>query len=205
MTAVRKIMSGPRNPRTGRQIFPGYFTSAAGEAASWPLWITGPAAPGASVQGFFGNAFFGRVVHEIPAPGVWDFSTFDFDGDMIAADAKTAHNFNANEEHLLAFSHFNRRGKIIMWHGWEDPAISGAKRGQLLRAGAARTTTTRATSSACSWCRGCCTAAAGPGPNAFGQSLPQAKPLSNSPQHDILSALERWVERRRGARSASTR
>jgi feruloyl esterase len=34
----------------------------------------------------------------------------------------------------------------------------------------------------------------GPGPNAFGQSLPQAQPLSNSPEHDILSALERWVE-----------
>jgi hypothetical protein len=34
----------------------------------------------------------------------------------------------------------------------------------------------------------------GPGTNSFGQSLPQAKPLNDSPQHDILSALERWVE-----------
>jgi feruloyl esterase len=34
----------------------------------------------------------------------------------------------------------------------------------------------------------------GPGPNSFGQSLPQAKPLSNAPEHDILSALEHWVE-----------
>jgi len=34
----------------------------------------------------------------------------------------------------------------------------------------------------------------GPGPNAFGQSLAQARPLSNAPEHDILSALERWVE-----------
>ena len=25
-------------------------------------------------------------------------------------------------------------------------------------------------------------------------ALPQAPPLSNAPQHDILSALERWVE-----------
>ena len=30
--AVRKIMQGPRNPRTGAPIYPGYFTSAAGEA-----------------------------------------------------------------------------------------------------------------------------------------------------------------------------
>jgi feruloyl esterase len=34
----------------------------------------------------------------------------------------------------------------------------------------------------------------GPGPNSFGQSLPQAKPLSSAPENDILSALERWVE-----------
>src|SRR5206468_4259549 len=45
--AVRKIMQGPRNPRTGGQIYPGYFTSAAGEAASWPAWITGPPVAGA--------------------------------------------------------------------------------------------------------------------------------------------------------------
>ena len=32
-------------------------------------------------------------------------------------------------------------------------------------------------------------------PNSFGQSLPQAKSLSSSPRHDILSALEQWVEK----------
>jgi feruloyl esterase len=41
VSAVRRIIAGPRNPRTGEQIFPGYFTSAAGESASWPLWIAG--------------------------------------------------------------------------------------------------------------------------------------------------------------------
>jgi Tannase and feruloyl esterase len=55
----------------------------------------GTDAPGASVQGFFGNAFFGRVVHEIPAPVAWDFSTFGVHGDLITADIKTAFNFNA--------------------------------------------------------------------------------------------------------------
>jgi hypothetical protein len=34
----------------------------------------------------------------------------------------------------------------------------------------------------------------GPGPNSFGQNLAQSRPLSNSPDHDVLSALERWVE-----------
>lgn len=194
VSAVSKIMSGPQNPRTGQSIFPGYFTSAAGEAGSWPLWITGPAVPGASVQAFFGNAFFGRVVHEIPAPGVWDYSTFDFDGDMIAADAKTAFNFNANEPELFAFRHSNPRGKIIMWHGWEDPAISG------LSAVNYYEQVLRHNDDARDFFRlfmvpGMLHCGGGPGTNSFGQSLPQARPLSSSPQHDILSALERWVEK----------
>jgi hypothetical protein len=193
VSAVRKIMQGPRNSRTGRSIFPGYFTSAAAEAGSWPVWITGPATPGASVQGFFGNSFFGRVIHEIPAPGVWDFSSFDFDGDMIAADTKAAHNFNANEEHLFGFRHFNRHGKIIMWHGWEDPAISGQSAINYYER------VLRHNHDARDFFRlfmvpGMLHCGGGPGPNAFGQGLPQAKPLSSSPQHDILSALERWVE-----------
>ena len=126
VSAVRKIMQGPRNPRTGRQIYPGYFTSAAGEPASWPAWITGPPVAGASIQAFFGNGFFGRIVEEIPAPGVWDWAGFDFDRDMAFADRKTERTMNATEADLGRFTHRNRRGKIIMWHGWEDPAISGA-------------------------------------------------------------------------------
>src|SRR5205809_6251355 len=124
VTAVREIMTGPSNPRTGAHIFPGYFTSAAGAAGSWPLWITGPAVPGASVQAFFGNAFFGRVVEEIPAPGVWDYTSFDFDADMAFADAKEGTTFNATDPDFSAFRQRNRQGRIIMWHGWEDPAIS---------------------------------------------------------------------------------
>jgi hypothetical protein len=193
VTAIRQIMSGPHNPRTGQAIFPGYFTSAAGEPGAWPLWITGPATPGASVQAFFGNAFFGRVVYEIPAPGVWNYATFDFDGDMIAADTKTAFNFNANEDDLFAFRESNRRGKIIVWHGWEDPAISARSTVNYYERVLAQNADAR------SFLRlfmvpGMLHCGGGPGTNSFGQSLPQAKPLSDSPQHDILSALERWVE-----------
>jgi len=191
--AVSKIMAGPRNPRTGKRIYPGYFTSAAGEPASWPAWIAGPATPGASVQGFFGNGFFGRIVYEIPAPGVWDFSTFDFDGDLAFTNAKTERTMNAGETDLRPFRHEHRRGKIIMWHGWEDPAISGADAVDYYE------DVLRENRDAKDFFRlfmvpGMLHCGGGPGPNAFGQNLPQAQPLSASPEHDILSALERWVE-----------
>jgi feruloyl esterase len=193
VAAVSKIMQGPRNPRTGRQIYPGYFTSAAGENASWPAWIVGPNVPGASIQGFFGNGFFGRIVEEIPAPGAWDFSTFDFDADMAAADAKTERTMNATETDLSAFVHRHRRGKIIMWHGWEDPAISARDAVDYYEK------VVRANDDAKDFFRlfmvpGMLHCGGGPGPNAFGQNLAQAQPLSNSPEHDVLSALERWVE-----------
>jgi feruloyl esterase len=193
VSAVQKIMAGARNPRTGEQIFPGYFTSAAGEAGAWPVWITGPAVPGASFGAFFGNAFFGRVIQEIPTPGVWDFSTFNFDSDMAAADAKAESTWNSTEADLRAFRHQNRRGKIIMWHGWEDPAISARSAVSYYRQ------VVRANDDAHKFFRmfmvpGMLHCGGGPGPNSFGQGLEQARPLSNAPEHDILSALERWVE-----------
>ena len=109
VTAVRKIMAGPSNPRTGAPIFPGYFTSAAVWPGSWPAWITGPAIPGASIQAFFGNAFFGRIVEEIPAPAVWDYTSLDFDADMAFTDAKEAATFNATNPDLSAFRRRNRQ------------------------------------------------------------------------------------------------
>jgi feruloyl esterase len=193
VTAARLIMQGPRNPRTGQPIYPGYFTSGAGEAGSWGAWITGPAAPGASIQAFFGNGFFGRIVNEIPAPGVWDYSGFNFDSDMAFTDRKTERTMNATEADLSQFIHRNRRGKIIMWHGWEDPAISAPDSvdyyGQVVRANHDSKDFFRLF-----MVPGMLHCGGGPGPNAFGQSLPQAQPLSSAPEHDILSALEQWVE-----------
>ncbi len=193
VSAVQKIMSGPRNPRTRQHIFPGWFTSAAGAPGSWSAWITGPAVPGASIQAFFGNGFFGRIVNEIPAPGVWDFSTFNFDSDMAAADAKEERTFNATDPELRSFTRHNRHGKIIMWHGWEDPAISALSSVDYYRE------VVRENHDARDFFRlfmapGMLHCGGGPGPNSFGQSLAQARPLSNAPEHDILSALERWVE-----------
>jgi feruloyl esterase len=189
-------MGGVRNPRTGRQIFAGWFASAAAAPGSWSLWITGPAVPGASIQAFFGNAYFGRIIHEIPAPGIWDFSTFNFDSDMKSADQKPVGGsvtMNAVDPELGDFRRANHRGKIIHWHGWEDPAISAISSVDYYNEVVAANGDSREfyrlfLAPGMLHCGG------GPGPNSFGQSLPQATPLDNSPENDILSALERWVE-----------
>jgi len=196
VAATRKIMGGARNPRTGKQIFPGWFASAAAAPGGWSAWITGPAVPGASIQAFFGNGYFGRFIQEIPAPGVWDYSTFNFDSDMASADAKPvggAVTMNAVDPELGDFRRANRQGKIIQWHGWEDPAISAVSSvdyyNEVLSANPGAREFYRLFMAP-----GMLHCGSGPGPNSFGQSLAQATPLDHSAQNDILTALERWVE-----------
>jgi feruloyl esterase len=112
---------------------------------------------------------------------------------MAFTDAKTEHTMNATETDLTPFRRTNPGGKIIMWHGWEDPAISG------LDAVDYYEKVMRANEEAKDFFRlfmvpGMLHCGGGPGPNAFGQNLAQSPPLSDAPEHDVLSALERWVE-----------
>ena len=203
--AVKKIMAGPHNPRTGDPISPGFFTGAAAEPSAWDFWITGPPDPGFSGQSFLGNGFFIFMVFEDPD---WDFHTFDFDGDMAFTDAKLERVLNATQPNLRAFR--ERGGKIIVWQGWDDPAISphnavqyyndvvGAQVG-LQGNDLSFPDYVRGRQATDRFFRlfmvpGMLHCGEGPGPNAFGQNLPQTTPLRMDPSHDVLSALERWVE-----------
>jgi len=134
-------------------------TSAANEAGSWPCGSP-TRAPGASVQAFFGNGFFGRIVNEIPAPGVWDFSTFNFDSDVAAADAKAERTLIAMNADLRGFSTTTAAAGSSCGHVGRPGDLSAQLR-QLLPAGDPPRMTMRATFSACSWHPECSIAAAG--------------------------------------------
>lgn len=116
--AVEKIYAGPKNPRTGKQIFPGYEPGAEAARADWPFWITGKA-PGKGEQLFFGNGFFADMVFKNPK---WNFRTFNFDSDVRFADAKLGPILNSANSNLLPFK--ARGGRLIQYHGWADSAIA---------------------------------------------------------------------------------
>ena len=121
LTALEKIYAGARNPRTGQQIFPGYMPGT--EAfnlglGSWSRWITGTT-PGTGLQYTIGNQFFANMVFDDPN---WAFRTFDFDTDMASTDTKLASILNAIDPDLSSIA--ARGGRIIMYHGWNDPAIA---------------------------------------------------------------------------------
>jgi feruloyl esterase len=116
VSALKKIYDGPRNSK-GEQIVPGFEPGAETGGGGWGLWITGPA-PTKSLQYTFASQFLDNMVFNGAA---WDYKTFDFDRDMKTVNEKMAAILNATNPDLSGFQ--KRGGKLILWHGWNDPAL----------------------------------------------------------------------------------
>src|SRR5262249_40004891 len=179
--------AGPVNSK-GERVFPGRVMGAEEGPGGWRLWITG-AAPETSLMYLFTTSFFRNMVFDDPA---WDFKTFNFDSGMKTADEKQARNLNANDPNLKAFREHG--GKLILYHGWDDPAITALYTIDYYKSVNA-TMGARATAAfvrllmvpGMQHCDG------GPGPDSFGQlGLGTALP---DPQHNMFVALETWVEK----------
>ncbi|MGA8029313.1 MAG: tannase/feruloyl esterase family alpha/beta hydrolase [Bryobacteraceae bacterium] len=185
--ALQKIYAGPRTSN-GQQTMPGYEPGGEEGRGGWGLWITGDA-PGRALLVTFGINYFADMVYE---NATWDFRTFDLDRDVRAADDKTARILNATDPNLKPFE--SRGGKLIMYHGWSDAAIppvnainyyenvigamGPAETGSFLRLFMVP---------GMQHCSG------GPGPVSFDQF--GSGKTAGDPDHDMFTALERWVER----------
>lgn len=113
--AIRSIYDGPRNQNG--QIHPGF---PVGSEIDWFNWLVGPMpnAPAPSLAYGFGVDIFKYFVFNDPD---WDYSTYDFS--TFDQDSRlTASTLNAVDTDLSAFS--ERGGKLILWHGWSDAALS---------------------------------------------------------------------------------
>jgi hypothetical protein len=109
---ARRIYNGPKNPRTGAQIYTGFPPGA--EAVQWTQWITSPTAD----QRAFATEFFRNMVFNKPD---WQLTQLDFDRDLDKANAGAGAWLNADNPDLGAF--VKRGGKLISYHGWADAAI----------------------------------------------------------------------------------
>jgi feruloyl esterase len=183
--ALRKLYEGPHDSR-GQEIFPGYVPGAEEGDGGWGPWITGPA-PGKSLLFAFGIGFFANMVYE---KADWDYRNASVEQSLKAAEEKTAGKLDATDANLAAFK--ARGGKLILYHGWNDPAISAVNTIQYYDSVVGRLGQQETDAfvrlymvPGMQHCGG------GPGASSFGQFGPTP---SNEPQRNISMALEQWVE-----------
>jgi feruloyl esterase len=195
LEALRQIYAGPKNPRTGTQIFPGYAPGTEAGEFGWSAWITQSPAERA-IQFAFGNSYYGQAVYEQPK---WDFRTIDFDTDVAFGERKAGLILNSDSPDLRSFR--DHGGKLIQYHGWGDAAIaplSSIDYYESVRAFLARFPDGRSEASrpvddfyrlfmvpGMGHCGG------GAGPNNFGNS----GGAPDGPDTNVVAALEQWVEK----------
>lgn len=199
--ALRAIYAGPSNPRTGRRISTGYERTGE-NSENWKSYIIG-SERGNALQLQFSTEFYRGFVFEDPN---WDVRSFDFDRDVAFARRKLGHVLDATSPDMRAFRQAG--GKMIQYHGWLDASPQPRSSIEYYNSVVANEAPFNHRSSLESvmglrqtrtfyrlfMVPGMEHCVGGPGPNAFGQPL-AAPPPSNDPRHDVLSALENWVER----------
>jgi len=176
--------------KNGKLIYHGMLPGGELGGNGWPGWITGEK-PGAGEGNAYAQGYFRNMVYSNPQ---WDFKDFNIDRDLQAATANTAAQLNAVDPDLRPFK--ARGGKLILYHGWNDPAISPLATIDYLESVQA----TVGPQEAASFVRlfvvpGMQHCGGGPGPNAFGQWGPTFNPALDDAAHNITTALIDWVEK----------
>ena len=149
VTAARKIYSPSMNPRTKKVLYSGLER---GSELGWATW-GGPRPLG------IGLDHFRYVVFEDPN---WDFRKLDFDRDIARAEKLDARRINATNPDLKPF--LARGGKLIQYHGWNDPQISPGNSVDYYQSRGGEDWAMWAGRTGCSWCRAWRIAAAARGP-----------------------------------------
>ncbi len=184
VASLKKLYAGGQDSR-GEQIFPGFMPG--GETSGWAQWLMGPG-PGGSASAIYLENYFRYMVFEDPA---WNPLTAKVDAAERRADEKTAHALNATDPDLSRFA--SRGGKLILYHGWSDPAISPLNSvnyyNSVVKASGAQ--------KAADFIRlymvpGMQHCIGGPGPSSFGQL---GTKTAQGPEHGIYTALEEWIEK----------
>jgi feruloyl esterase len=105
--SVKRVYAPARTKR-GEVIFPG---KDPGSETGWNV-LSGTQPPGVSMGSF-------QLAYQ---DGNWDWRTYDLDRDLKIVDEKVGSIINAVSPDLQAFK--TRGGKLLLYHGWNDTAIS---------------------------------------------------------------------------------
>jgi feruloyl esterase len=185
VAAAKTLYAGGANAR-GKQIFPGYMPGAEDGPNGWSQWIMGSSPGKASGAVFVENYFRYMVLND----ATWNILTADVDKALLAADMETARSLNATDPDLRRFQ--ARGGKLILYHGWNDPAVSPQNSINYYES----VISGMGKQQAESFIRlymvpGMQHCFPGPGPNSFGQA---GHTTAKGTEYGIYDELEQWVE-----------
>ena len=108
--AIKKIYQGAVNPQSGEVIFPGF---AKGSELGWAAMVK-------SEPFSYSNDMQSYVVNQDPD---WDFLHLDYARDLDVLDERlNARGMQAIDPDISAF--IEHGGKLLLYHGWNDPLIS---------------------------------------------------------------------------------
>ena len=113
--SLRALYTGGKG-EGGEILFPGL--TPGDESPAWHDWVLGNAPGGASGTNYM-SGFFRYMVLNDPT---WNPLTADVDQTLHAGMQRAAKDVDATDPDLAKFA--ARGGKLIVYHGWNDPAIS---------------------------------------------------------------------------------
>lgn len=188
--ALSKMYAGATSPRTGAVVYPGWPKS------SEALTSTPDGRPLSGWQQYWGSTEPTRAAfwrHWVFGDGGWDPWTFDFDRDLARADATVGRLVDQVDPEIQAFKASG--GKAIVYQGWQDPVVNALDTIAYYERVRERQGSQPATDDffrlflvpGMGHCGG------GTGATSFGNQGAPA-PVADR-QHDLLRALDAWVER----------
>jgi hypothetical protein len=104
-----------------KMIYPGFPYGLEGEVGSWDAWISGTSPylqKTPSLHYMFSSGMYKYLIYNDPS---WDYSQYDFKNYFEETRYASSY-LDATQTDYTEFKKLKR--KMIMYHGWNDPALS---------------------------------------------------------------------------------
>lgn len=183
LDALKTLYAGPKDDH-GAAIFPGYTP---GDETSWKEWLVGDD-PGSALGPRFVENYFRYMVTGDPT---FDVLKAHLDDLLRQSRDKEAASLDATNPDLSRFAAHG--GKLILYHGWNDPAISPYSTVHYFESVETKMGADKVDTFARLYMiPGMEHCAGGPGATAFGQFGIES---AAGPKYGLFDSLQSWVEK----------